>query len=377
MIRPWIAAAALSLSTSFAYAQANKAPSGSLKGHIICSDTNTPCRFASVILQAAPATSNLAHNASAAPHSYSSATDLDGIFQIQDVLAGDYYILARLPGYLAPYDLVRSEFDEHTTDVSRALEAALVRIHIDPNQTNTTTLTLTRGASLEGTVRYDDGGLAINLPLYILRKDHTGKWSTYLNTVGDEDLAPLGIGLHTDDRGHFYEPGLPPGIYTVEVTLPQAILLPTGITGKPEMNVTITTADALRVFYGDKFFPSQAEPIEMDGSESHPGVDITLPSNGLHLVHGTVTAQNDGMGIAHGNVQLLDPNDKTVLREAQLQVDGSFTFNYVPRGTYIISIIPGTVDGQNTHSTKYESLSAPLLLEGDAPSLLYSLPPKH
>jgi hypothetical protein len=47
--------------------------------------------------------------------------------------------------------------------------------------------------------------------------------------------------------------------------------------------------------------------------------------------------------VTSGTVSLLDPNDKAPLRKAEIQNDGSFSFNYVVNGTYLVSIEPAAV----------------------------------
>jgi hypothetical protein len=113
------------------------------------------------------------------PRSYSAATDIDGEFLIPNVVPGDYYILGRLPGYVSPFDLAASEFQSDSPESSQAIEAALIKINVASAQTTISNLSLARGASLTGTVHYDDGGLAVNVSVSIYRKDSSGKWKVY------------------------------------------------------------------------------------------------------------------------------------------------------------------------------------------------------
>jgi hypothetical protein len=67
-------------------------------------------------------------------------------------------------------------------------------------------------------------------------------------------------------------------------------------------------------------------------------VDIEIPLSGLHSVAGIVTAQSDGHTLAHGNVRLLYADDRAPAREAGLQEDGTFAFEYVPQDKYILQV---------------------------------------
>jgi hypothetical protein len=350
---------------------------GTVDGHVYCADTHTPCRFASVTIQTAPPAKEIGPDTANSPsHSYAASTSLEGAFHISGVAPGDYYILGRQSGYLSPYDIAHSEFPDDPSLSSKALDIALTRITVRSGLTTATNLTLSRGASLAGTIRYDDGGLAITAAVHLFRKDASGKWKPYLNTVGDSLLASL-FPSHTDDRGYFYEPGLPAGIYCVETTLPEATGIPQTITGRPSLSIAITTGDALRVFNGDKYRLRDAPSIELHEGEDRSGIDIDIPTSGLHSLRGSITAKSDGRSVTHGKVRLLDPDDKTTLRETSIQ-DGSFVFNYVVNGSYLVQIEAQADGPDGKPGLSYEPLLTPLLVEGDLSDLTYALTPaKH
>jgi hypothetical protein len=177
----------------------------------------------------------------------------------------------------------------------------------------------------------------------------------------------------TDDRGRFYEPALPSGTYTVEATLPEANLLPSGILGVQSINVELTTGGALHTFYGDKFRLKDAAVAEIKEGEDRAGVDITIPTGGLHALSGTITAQADGRSITHGKVRLLDSDDKTVVRETSIEETGFFTFNYVMNGSYLVQIQPQSGAQGEKLSPGLEPMTVPLQVLSDLPNLSYSL----
>ncbi|MDQ2833712.1 MAG: carboxypeptidase-like regulatory domain-containing protein [Acidobacteriota bacterium] len=348
-----------------------QASSGAVSGHLYCADTHAPCRFGTVSIQSAPpAKADSGPPVHGDGRSYSAATDMDGAFQIGDVPPGDYYILGRFAGYISPYDVLVNESKDTVSLNSPGLGYALNRITVDAGRTTVSDLTMNRGGTLEGVVVYDDGSPAVNLPTHLFRKDAEGHWKFYTNSSGNSSLATLGMSdAQTDDRGRFYYPGLPPGTYTVEASLREYTFLPGTIVGRQSLEVKVTKGDALGVYFGNKYRQREAAAIELRGSEDHSGVDITMAVVGLHTVRGTVTAKADGSSIKHGTVRLLDPEDKTKLRETEIQ-SGSFLLHYVASGSYLVEVnAAGSKD-----AGAYEGMTAALLVDGDVDDLAYALP---
>jgi hypothetical protein len=357
---------ACSLSSAITAGQTAAPGQGAVSGHVHCADTNTPCRFAEVKLQRVQPDfhANKTGGNTLIPdkNSYSAFTNIDGGVLITGVPPGDYYIRGAFAGYLDPFQVIFSEVQGEDSIPSEALEKVLPRVTVSAGLTSTSDLTLSRGAALGGTVRYDDGGLAgiVNICLY--RKAKTGKWNRYGDSlVAGYRMAPF---LRTDDRGRFYLPGLPSGFYVVEVSLPQPHIIP-GIGAGFSNN----GADSLRVFNGDKYRMKEAPAIELKDGEDRPDIDIDIPTNGLHALQGFITAKPDGHNITKGTVSLLDPDDKTVLREADIQPDGSFGFNYVVNGNYLVQVAAQADSG----GVQYDPLSSPLLVESEMTGLVYTV----
>lgn len=361
--------AIVTLSSSTVVAQT---PNGNIAGHVFCNDSHTPCRFASVTIETAPPAANPASKP-APTHAYSTTTDLDGAFQINKVVPGDYYILGRLSGYLTPYDLARNDFHSDPALAAKAVDLALERVTVAPAQTSNVNLTLFRGSSLSGTVRYDDGGLAINISVKLYRKDDKGIWQSFANRSGDGPLASLFSAQITDDRGQFYEPALPPGIYTIEARLPEVATPAASILGPSELTVKLTGGDALRVFNGNKYRLNQAIPINIKEGEDRSGIEITLPTSGLHTVEGVVSTTSGTQGFNSGNVRLLDPETNDLVRETALTKDGSFEFKYVVTGTYMLEIEALTTSASDERSNRLPRLKTTLLVEHDLTGLAYTL----
>jgi len=347
-------------------AQSTATGQGAVSGHVYCADTRTPCRFADVKIQRVQKNFHAKKTGGNAleldENSYSAVTGLDGGFLISGVSPGDYYIHSSFPGYLDPFQIVFSEVQGEDTIPLESLEKALPRITVSSGLTANSDLTLSRGAALGGTVRYDDAGPAETVNIVLYRKDKTGKWNRY----GDSLFAGyrMSSSFRTDDRGRFYLPGLAPGSYIVEASLPQPHFIPGIGTG-----LSLTGPDSLRVFNGNKYRLKDAFAIELKEGEDRSDIDIDIPTNGLHMIQGFITSKPVGLPITKGTVDLLDRDDKTVLREADIQQDGSFGFKYVVNGTYLVQVAARADGGE----VQYDSQTAPLLVDGDIAGLTYSV----
>jgi hypothetical protein len=344
---------------------------GSVSGHVVCADTRNYCRFAAVTLQSvesvASATSKAGAQQKKQAH-YTGVTGLDGSYQINGVAPGDYYALAILPGYMDPYNQLLSNLPADTPLTQEALDKALTRVTVAANHLSSADITLQRGASLSGTVHFDDGSPAIGVSIALFVKDKNGQWKNYTNRSGNATFSSIGITARTDDRGRFYEPALPHGTYIVEVEMQEFVLVPYTITGSNGADMNDQRQGALRIFYGDKFRMKEAKPIELGEGEDRSDIDIAISTDGLHSVRGSVSSKN-GESITHGEISLADPDDKTPLRTTEIQNDGSFSFSYLPSGAYQITI------KANNGEMEFRPFTSSLVVDSDLPGLSYTVSP--
>ncbi|WP_433970799.1 carboxypeptidase-like regulatory domain-containing protein [Tunturiibacter lichenicola] len=343
---------------------------GSVTGHLYCADTHTVCRFGSVTIQSVPAKKK-----DGAPpgdkHAYSSPTDMDGVFEIDGAAAGEYYILGRCAGYVTPYDVLVAETSGSVTGDNEGLKYALNLVTVAAGRTTSTSLTIQRGASISGTVLYDDGSPAENLPVKLLWRNAKQTWVRFANSANDSTTSVLGLdSVQTDDRGRFREAGLPPGTYSVMIGLREVTWKAKQITGSSEMDMRVTKGDGLKVYFGDKYRLRETLPIVLHDGEDRTGVDVTIPANGLHIVRGLVSAKADGSVVEKGTVQLLDPEDKAVVREADIANNGTFVFHYVVNGSYVVKV-SGEDGGSKTGD--FDPVTRNLLVEEDVLDLNFAL----
>lgn len=357
------------------YGQSAQTYSGAVSGHVYCADTNTPCRFATVNLQSAPPErAGTAPSEVSSSHSYGAEADLNGAYRIQGVAPGQYFIVARYAGYVSGYDLAELHSSGDLSLTSPALSKYLSRITVTDDQTTVADLTLQRGATIEGTVRYDDSAPGIGVPIRLFRKNDSGKWVLYNHGSDGSPYSMIALALGTDARGHYYKAGLPPGSYIVEVKLPDVSIVPTTIVGRQSLKVTPKAGGSLCVFSGDKYRLEDATPVDVAQGQDVPGVDIDIPTVGLHSISGTVAMTGTGESVTEGEVHLLDPSDKTELQRAEIQGDGGFLFNFVPSGNYLLRVDEGVQGKRGQAQTKLAPLEAPLDVESDITNLTLSLP---
>jgi hypothetical protein len=296
---------------------------GVVTGIVFCADTGKPARFATVTLSQAPRKDTKLDQGNPLPSSETTTTGLDGRFRMEAVEPGRYYAIATQEGYLDPWrglDLPRIR--SMASDREQALEAVrewkdyLVEVTVAVHKTVDLSLTMERAAEIGGTVTFDDGSPAIGMHFQLLRKTDKGFSEVGLNMFGGWSLAEVSNG-----HGHFSLTNLPAGEYTVCALMP----------GENQLST-------LRVCLGDTFRKRDAATVKVQAGEAAKGADIEIPLNGLHTVSGAVTAVNDGHAVAQGTVALLYADDREKARETSLEEDGSFAFEYVPEGKYILTV---------------------------------------
>jgi len=111
-------------------AVAQQPVTGTVTGHVTCSDTQRPARFAQVTLFGVPAEvtqrPKLDPNADEATQMaamksamasigktsiVTALTDLTGAYTANNVAPGDYYVFSSVPGYITPVNTVQSAID--------------------------------------------------------------------------------------------------------------------------------------------------------------------------------------------------------------------------------------------------------------------------
>lgn len=326
-------------------AQRAAAPTGIVSGLVICADTQQPAHFAQVLLL----NRDLLHT----PEVHSDAdvkklthmtlmvtgtARMDGHFVIENVPPGDYYAMAKVSGYLLPLARVKGNAaGQHLEEELRDVPL----VHVEAYRTAETSITIHRGGLIAGRVTFDDGSPATGLQLQLHPVEGQGGSSSFepammMVSVGREGQLPNMA--FTDDEGRFRFPGLPPGHYKVGLRL--------AVSGESqrvgtlyEMNSNGDTQSDIDIFYPAAFRLADAKMLKIEGGEQITDADISIALKDLHSVRGRIRLSADAPKnaniaiILHEKGELESP---PFGRESNLHPDGSFEFEYVPAGEYVL-----------------------------------------
>ena len=370
---------------------------GYATGHITCGDTQRPARVAKVRFLPLPAAIADHPGHPKAPIKTSSVqaeqdfgvsinpveTDMDGNFVVRNLKPGRYIVRVDMGGYLTPLLSFSAE------DLGQPDEATRARMHRDleivdirSRAETRVDVTLQRGATLAGTVSFDDGSPAIGLGTELLEKNAKGEWV-------EAKLSGIRFGS-TDGRGRYQIDAVPPGSYLVRANLSlnehsfAVMQMPTNGT---EMHVSMTkTIFSLPVFSGSALRERDATPIKVEGSGVYDGNDISLPISKLHRVSGALLA-GDGHPLNGGKVILRYPDDHSEVASVSVsKEDRQFHFPYVPEGTYTLAVedardvtevevpnAPGVTPKMRVEEKtlrRYEKVEQPLVVQSDVEGVL-------
>ncbi|MFZ1083604.1 MAG: carboxypeptidase regulatory-like domain-containing protein [Terracidiphilus sp.] len=290
---------------------------GTVTGIVLCADTGKPARFAEVTLV------NPSEKDGSNASGGSAVTGLDGRFKIVNVAPGHYYAVAELEGYLnLDRAIDYAQASKHASEQEQMQEVIeqwkdhLTEVNVEARGAADLSLQVERGAEITGTVSYDDGNPAIGMHFQLLRRTVKNGWSK----VGASSDS-WAISEVSDGHGRFNLTNLPGGEYTVCASMP---------VGNQD--------EAPRICLGNTYRMKEAASVTVQAGDISRGADLVIPLNGLHTVAGSVTAAADGHALARGTLRLLYADDREKVREIPLLEDGSFSFPYVPEGSYILQV---------------------------------------
>ncbi len=314
-------------------------PPGSVSGHVICSDTNGPARFASVTLTPviAPKSGTRRDKAdSTGPRQISRIvhTGLDGSFTMSGVAPGNYYVLADQAGYQAASgQLTRDQMDKPTEATSKIMAQLLTPVSVAANHGSTVEVRLLRGASISGRVRYDDGTNDGGAAVKLWRKGEDGKWTEFF---GHPLLNYFGVA--TDDLGQYRFAGLPSGEYRVARELTIQRIWTDSLFGSSR-SWSSDGDYSMAVYYGGALREKDAKTVTLKSGEDADGVEIEIPVSKLHSIDGSLAEQGSGRHVNAGKVALTFADDGKELVSAKVEDDDeAFHFAFVPEGQYVVKV---------------------------------------
>ena len=318
---------------------------GTVVGHVYCVDTQKPARFANVRLQ--PVDTQGGRFGSRGGFA---TTGSDGSFRMTGVSPGDYYADVMMPGYVQPLRGMLHDLQNLAPADRDKISAQLTRVSVAANQAANVQVMIYRGATISGTVSFDDGTPAagVSIQAFVLATTSTGTQTA--GATQQQSFAGFG---QTDDRGQFRVTGLADGTYVV-FAAPHSIF---------------------PIYYGNTIERSKAKKLDIHAGDEVPGTDIQVPAAGMHSVSGVVVSQQDGHALPRASVQLRLSSGDTGTISATTGSDGTFTFTAVPDGKFTVQLLnaydPSTRVG-------YTSTGQPLEVNGtDVSDLVVNAAPQN
>jgi hypothetical protein len=290
------------------YADAQNSDTGSVTGHVYCADTQKPARFANIRLQPVEG-----QEGTFGGHGGFATTGSDGSFRITGVSPGEYYADVMMPGYIQPMRGMLSSLESLAPNERDRITAQLTRVSVAANQSANVQVMIYHGATIGGTVSFDDGAPAagVTIQAYLL--------PSIIGTGppgGTQQQSFAGF-ARTDDRGKFRVTGLGDGTYIV-FAAPRSIF---------------------PIYYGNSIERSHAKKLDVHAGEEVAGADIQVPAAGMHSVSGVVVSQQDGHALSRASVQLRLGSGDAGTISATTGPDGTFTFNAVPDGKFTVQLL--------------------------------------
>jgi hypothetical protein len=292
--------------------RAQSSDTGTVTGHVYCADTQKPARFANIRLESAE-TQGGRFGGQFGGRGGFATTGSDGSFRMTNVSPGDYYVDVMMPGYVQPLRGLLHDLQNLTPADRDHITSQLTRVNVATNQAANVQVMIYRGATIGGTVSFDDGAPAagVTIQAFVLPANATGAPAT----TSTQQASFAGF-AQTDDRGQFRVTGLADGTYIVSAA-PRSIF---------------------PIYYGNTIERSSAKKLDVHAGDEVPGTDIQIPAAGMHRVSGVVVSQQDGHALSRASVQLRLNSGDTGAISATTASDGTFTFNAVPDGKFTVQI---------------------------------------
>jgi hypothetical protein len=190
-------------------------PTGTVTGHVIFAETRQAARLVEVTLARRPTADEVKADASeqgadkVPPRTVaiSGRTGLDGSFLISGVSAGEYYVVAKLEGYVLPIGPITSE--KQAVDVDTVMRD-IPLVSVAGNETAEVNVSLHHGGVISGRVQFKDGAPVVEAfisvePLEAEERDLSVR-PFYL----EQALRMESDRVLTDDEGRFRVVGLRP-----------------------------------------------------------------------------------------------------------------------------------------------------------------------
>jgi len=248
----------------------------------------------------------------------SAQTDDEGRYEIRELPAGKYTVVASKTGFV-----------DATWGQRRPLRPGTPLEIADGQEIRGVSFSLPRGSVITGTIVDEDAEPLARANVTVLR---------YQYQNGQRQLVPAGSD-QTDDRGMYRVYGLPPGDYYVSA-VSRALMRPID----RFMQAAETPAEETTLGYAPTFYPGVTTPpeaarVSVPLGQETIGVDFQLQLVPMARVSGMVV-DVDGSPLAGGTVVLVPDYAESVARRAMMTGrvggGGAFSIDSVPPGRYLL-----------------------------------------
>jgi hypothetical protein len=314
---------------------------GRITGTVLCADTHRPARGAVIMIVPIPALDGKGEN-NAGSQGFARVAS-DGTYVVEHMVAGEYGVMALLPGYLSPIDEVTAgDINDNSPQKIRDLFSKYGTVTVRGQETGSLDLSLQRGAAVSGRILYADGSPASQIMIDV--QDVNAKSSKSKSPGSDINPGALMRSMFmrqnqgTDDQGHFRIAGLPPGTYRVAAVQASANPMDamSGGDGMAGLLGFSSSPTDLHIYSGDTLHKKSAKTYELRFGDEVSGVDITVPVDAFHRVTGRLSTA-DGRSINAATLTLTDTVDDSLTFQSNVDHEGVFVIPAVPAGTYTLA----------------------------------------
>ena len=251
------------------------------------------------------------------------------------VAPGTYIVDARKDGYSADLKLATQVMGRFSPEDQKKLLGTFSQVTVVPGSALQTDVIIHRAGAISGHVTVDSGGTPglVSVTATMVSSKLIGSAAE-----GSANQKPVDYSqsARIDDRGVYRIAGLPSGSCRVGVQLVESFYkVQVGEGGHVDLRPTRSGVAHLSVFAPEALTKEGARLISIGDGDELTDADINIPTRLLHSISGTVTQNGNAIEGALLTVQQQgsEPQDYDAVSTS----DGSYRFDLLPSGSYIIT----------------------------------------